>query len=378
MIRKIAVVADISVGYGSPQIISIMQSLVKEFPSARGLLIEADQVVRPPIKRNQSNFDIKRIFTNSETHSNQWRIEYVRKVAKLLNEFKPDLIVYAGGLLVCKIHDYLTRPKPLSILYFLEMPELYHLNGAYRAILNNLQFYADIILHPEVNRMEACMHNFRSSYPPQYVVYNASSKPSTPQFISHEDLNGRILYQGTIDKELTFADYYLDLRVQKLPIDLYGLIEGKEPFKSSLMQDFAAMIYESRYLGYVRSDILAERRKYYSYGIISWNPVSENFRLAAPNKLFDYIESGVVPIAAPHPQCRYLIQKYKCGILLKNWSFDAFLDGLRYAMMIYKTPLYQQMRENCIKAAKEELNWDAQMKPVMQRLHEIIAQRSQV
>ena len=189
--------------------------------------------------------------------------------------------------------------------------------------------------------------------------------------------NGRILYQGTIDEDLTFANYYLSPKVQSYPIDLYGLIEGCDSEKKArLAARFAAMTNESRYLGYVDADKLAERRRKYAYGIVSWNPVNDNLRFAAPNKLFDYIGSGVVPIAAPHPQCKYLLEKYNCGILLRDWGFDAFLEGLRYATLIYGTPLYEELCQNCIRVSRAELNWDTQIRPVMKKLQELAAQRN--
>lgn len=375
MIRKIAVVSDVSVGYGSPQILSIMHSLLEEFPEAEGLLIEPDQVVRPPIKRKHPRFRIFRIFTRCEIYSRQWKIEYPIKCGETLQKFKPDIVIYAGSIILCPIHDFLPSPKPLSVVYFLEMPEWYHFGQTYHRILSHLNHYCDLLLHPEINRMESCMNFFRDLHLPQYVIYNTSEFSHTKDVLPSNQCNGRILYQGTIDRNLTFADYYISPEAQKYPIDLYGLIEGAVEAKNELTAKFAAMTKESRYLGYVKADVLAELRRWYAYGIISWNPVNENFRLAAPNKLFDYIGSGVVPIAAPHPQCKYLIKKYNCGILLSDWSFEAFLNGLRYAMLIYGTPAYEEMRQNCIRAACEELNWDTQMVPVMKKLRELAAQR---
>jgi len=375
MIRRVAVVSDVSVGYGSPQILSMMHALLDEFQDAEGLLIEPDQIVRPPIKRDYSRFHIFRVFTECEIHSYQWDIEYTKRCAFILRKFKPDIVVYAGAIILCPTHDFLPNPKPLSVAYFLEMPEHYHFGNIYSSILNHLDQYCDLLIHPELNRMEVCMHSFREIHLPQYVIYNTSKSLHEEKILPLEQLNGRILYQGTIDRDLTFADYYLSPRVQQYPIDLYGLIEGKESEKAKLSTQFASMTSASRYLGYIDANKLAEQRRNYAYGIVSWNPVNENLRLAAPNKLFDYIGSGVVPIAAPHPQCKYLLKKYNCGILLKDWGFDAFLEGLRYASLIYGTPLYEEMRQNCIRASREELNWNTQIRPVMKKLRELAAQR---
>ena len=377
MIRKVAVVSDVSVGYGSPQILSMMYALLETFQSAEGLLIEPDQIVRPPIRRDHPRFHISRVFTKLDTFNSQWRIEYPKKCASILRTFKPDILVYAGSIILCPIHDFLPSPKPLTVAYFLEMPEGFQFGHVYPSILSRMDQYCDLLIHPEVNRMKACMKFFRKEQLPQYIVYNTSHLAHEVEVWPAAQRNGRILYQGTIDEDLTFANYYLSPKVQSYPIDLYGLIEGCDAErKAKLAARFAAMTNESRYLGYVDADKLAERRRQYAYGIVSWNPVNDNLRFAAPNKLFDYIGSGVVPIAAPHPQCKYLLEKYNCGILLRDWGFDAFVEGLRYAALIYGTPLYEELCQNCIRVSRAELNWDTQIRPVMKKLQELAVQRN--
>ena len=52
-------------------------------------------------------------------------------------------------------------------------------------------------------------------------------------------------------------------------------------------------------------------------------PVTTAQRYAAPNKFFDAIACGTPPICAPHPQCVEVIRKWRCGLLVDDWSSEA-------------------------------------------------------
>ena len=86
----------------------------------------------------------------------------------------------------------------------------------------------------------------------------------------------------------------------------------------------------------------------------------ENQLYAAPNKFFESIADGVPPIAAPHPQCKMMIDRYKCGILMRDWSEGEFFSALDQALRLYQTDSWYEMVSNCGTAVRQELNWDHQ------------------
>ena len=98
-----------------------------------------------------------------------------------------------------------------------------------------------------------------------------------------------------------------------------------------------------------------------------WNPKTESQLYAAPNKLFESIGAGVPPLAAPHPQCKKIIDRYGCGLLLDDWSLDALLDGLERASRIYSTGKWDEMVAGCEEAFTGELNWERQFEKL--RVH---------
>jgi glycosyltransferase involved in cell wall biosynthesis len=171
-----------------------------------------------------------------------------------------------------------------------------------------------------------------------------------------------VLYSGTISRAQTFLDYYFSDKIKALPIDLFGTVKGPPEDRQRLESNSAGG--RMQYRGQLGSADLAGIRPFYGYSIVAWNPDNENQLYAAPNKFFEAIGDGVPPIAAPHPQCRLIIERYDCGILLADWSFDCFFNGLRRALDIYGRPEWQRMVDNCVRAVEAELTWDAQFDKV--------------
>jgi glycosyltransferase involved in cell wall biosynthesis len=120
--------------------------------------------------------------------------------------------------------------------------------------------------------------------------------------------------------------------------------------------------------GVVASSELARLRKAYCYSIVAWNPDNENQLYAAPNKFFESIADGIPPIAAPHPQCKLILDRYRCGILMGDWSFDSFTRAIRKAMDMLGTLDWEDMVSNCGRAVAAELTWDAQFDRLKQYL----------
>ncbi len=351
----IVTIADVSVGYGCPQIQAILRYLMKKW-GAKGVVLEPDQPQRPPIREVFQDITVTRMMTYDKPFGTQWNIEYVLMCAKEINIARPEVIVVVDALGLPVLEKLQYKPKYV-IYYCLEMPEFYpSFLGVNLYLHKNITQYVDLVIFAEENRRQRFIKSNNTNVL-SAVVYNCVDDDLHKE--DNQCCNGRVLYQGTIDERLTFAEYYTNPESQNFPIDLFGLIEGKN--KALLSNRLYNLNKNVRYMGYVSSKMLTAIRSAYAYGIVSWNPVQDNFLYAAPNKFFEYIQDGVVPIAAPHPQCKHLIEKYDCGILMKDWSYDAFVQTLSYAMEIYDTPQYEKLKNNCKVAHKRELNWNAQM-----------------
>jgi len=200
------------------------------------------------------------------------------------------------------------------------------------------------------------------------IVFNCANSRHDPDVVRPADArNGRVLYAGTIDRERTFGDYFLHPEMEGLPIDLYGHVTGW-PRASAFMHRLPA---SARYRGHRDAAALHGLRPSYAYSVVAWKPSNENQRYAAPNKLFESIAAGVPPIAAPHPQCQLILDRYGCGLLMDDWEFPSFQATIRRALGIYGTPVYAELVENCRHAVERELSWERQFERVRRHLRPV-------
>lgn len=366
-INRIASVSDVSIGFACPQIPDFQSYLMAKYGAKEGMLFEPDQAERPIQHKLFRDFQTVRVYTSKPPWNEQWMLEYNRICAEKINKFEPDvLVVYQPHTM--PILGMLKKRPRFVVFYQLEMPEYYNYRDIYTHYHKNLKKYVDLMIFPEENRRVKYLQTYGDSGIPSAIIYNCPAVREPVETDAHR--NGRVLYQGSIDRSLTFSDYYIAISSQSFPIDIFGMFAQEN--REELKREFSALYRNVRYLGYVSTDVLSKVRKRYSYGLVSWNPISDNYLFAAPNKFFEYIQDGVIPIAAPHPQCSAIIKKYHCGILMDNWDYDAFIRALRYAMDILGSSLYEEMQRNCAIACGRELNWSAQMKKIEQFLPKAI------
>lgn len=358
---RIAGVSDVSVGYGSPQVIAFMKSIA-DFYGASAVVFEPDESNRPNLLRSVPAGEVRfeRIATTWHPHNHQaGRIEYIISVARRLNKFRPSLLVvfctYSLPVL------FKLKFKPNFVIYYAIESILPY--GAFDIEMNcYLSGLVDLIIFPEENR--AILDTARCGFHgiPKIILYNCTNSTSEQLgWIPPDTRNGRIIYAGTIDRYQTFAEYFLRDKMASIPLDVFGTVSGWDQ-PSSFINKLPSSI---RFGGHLDSGSLRQLRKYYSYSLIMWNPTNENQLYAAPNKFFESIADGLPPIVAPHPQCRMLVQRYKCGIIMEDWSFRAFYKALKQALKIYGTEMYKRMVEGCRRALEMELNWETQFKKVI-------------
>jgi glycosyltransferase involved in cell wall biosynthesis len=354
---QIAGVSDVSLGFGSPEILAMLNSLA-EYYDGQATVFEVDEITRPPLKKSPFlRVKIERVPSKFETYSWPFRIDYITKVATKINQLRPDVLVIFCTFSLPVLFKLRFRPR-MVIYHCYEMVTKY---GQLDIEMNRAATpFIDLITFPEENRARIDTEICGFQDIPKVIVYNcADLVPPRENSIQPANLrNGRIIYFGTIDRRNALSDYFLDSRLQGIPVDLYGRIVGSTEDINEMLTGFRGTV---RYHGLLGPEDLVNVRREYAFSIVMWNPrVSDNHFYAAPNRLFTSIQAGVPPIVAPHPQCKMVVSRYKCGIIMRDWSFDAFHDALKRAMEIYGTPQYAEMVENCRKATILELNWEKQ------------------
>lgn len=353
---RIVGVSDVSVGYGSPQVLRFMESLAGHY-SQTVTILEPDQSEKKPLDSAPPPCALERIATTVHPHTQLGRREYISAASRRLNALRPDMLVLFGTYTLPALTQLRYRPRHV-VYYCYEMVAMY----GERDVAVNRRFACDVdlVIFPEENRARIDSQQCGLSGLPMAVIYNVHNEPVfEPSPLGER--SAKFLYSGTIDRDHTFADYFFQPELARLddaPIDLFGSVAGRdiEPVKAHL----ACLRGPVRYHGYVPAATLKQLRRHYAYSIIMWAPHNDNQLYAAPNKFFDAIADGIPPVVAPHPQCKLLIERYQCGILMEDWSFGAFVSAIKRARAIFGTAEYERMVAACGRAVECELNWPAQ------------------
>ncbi|MBM3450330.1 MAG: glycosyltransferase [Armatimonadetes bacterium] len=356
---RVVGVSDVSVGYGSPQIPAFIASVATHY-GGEGIVLEPDQIERAPRDGLFPAVDIERLATSFHPYSAIGRLEYNVAASRRVDALAPDVLVVFGEYCLPVLAKLRRRPR-VVILYALELITYPFDIEVSRAVCASV----DLMVFPEENRArlhaDRCGHN----QVPRVIVYNCAPHELERRAVAPAPAaqrNGRIVYHGTIEHGRTYAEYFLDAKTQALPLDTYGVFGG--PRAAETRAAFRDMTRNSRFLGYVDAARLAEIRRDYLFSIVMWNPDQENQYYAAPNKFFESIVSGVPPIAAPHPQCRMLLERYDCGLAMSDWSFGSFLSSLRRGLALAGSERYAELVRNCGQAVRAELNWATQFAKV--------------
>jgi glycosyltransferase involved in cell wall biosynthesis len=363
---RIAAVSDVTLGYGSPQIPALVRSLRERYRCEDAVIVEPDEPDRRSDARRLPDLRVIRVYTSEHPHSAAGRVEYILEATRELDKLRPDLLVVATTF--CAPILFLLKRRPAAVLYYqLEPVEPY---GPLDVKLNHeIGPFVDLMIYPEENRAAFDIEQFGDRGRPFAVLYNCS--PSSEQApLPAEDRNGRFIYHGTIEEGRTYAEYFLDERMRDVPLDLYGRVGG--PQAAATQRKLVRAQGHLRYLGSVDAQTLATRRRSYAYSIVAWNPIDRYHLAACPNKFFESIAAGVPPIVAPHPQCKMLVERYECGIVMDGWDIDAFLRAIKQARSVFGTAAYSRMVANCTVAANRELNWRRQFAKLLPNLDTII------
>jgi glycosyltransferase involved in cell wall biosynthesis len=358
---KILAVSDVSVGYGSRQIPAIVDSLGDHY-GAEKYIIEPDQIEKAPNHDAFPNITIHRIITNIHPHSPGGRIEYIIKASKLIDKIKPNILIISTTFtlpVVFKIHY---RPQK-TIYYCLE--SISHYVGDIE-INRHIDELVDLIIFPEENRAQIHLETTNTKLP-FCIVYNCTNDNSFAHIVSPEQRNGKIIYNGGIHKATAY-NFFLNKKIQDYKIDIYGLVEAPtEADRNAIESSFLSLTGNVKYRGYIPFKELEVLRKRYQFSIVLWLPLDENTMFACPNKFFESIYSGIPPIIAPFPQGKVICERYNCGIVMEDFSFNSFYMALKYATSLDNDE-YGQLVENCAKAVSNEFNWPNQMQKVVKLL----------
>ncbi|WP_133512425.1 hypothetical protein [Candidatus Thiosymbion oneisti] len=364
-------IADTVFGYGSPQIAKLTESISKELQTASHIL-QPLVPERSVIDMNLSNMTLETVATSMHPYTIVGRSEYNDKCARVINAIRPDIVIITNYLLFDIIDDFKYRPKKLIHLALEDLEPILKARDASCKIerLKRQAEKIDIWLFPESNRAQYDTNFLGIRWEKVFVFYNAPSD----SFVVNKDKNGRFIYAGTLNADLSIGKYIFDEQMAPYPIDVYGDLQGTNESINTMKgkwDHLKGLRRENRvkWHGQVPKITLDKVLPEYSFSLLLWLPVGHAFLNAAPNKFFQSVATGVPVISAPHPQTKMLIERYGCGLVLDGWERHQLINGIRKAKRIFGSSVYDEMLKNCERAVSTELRWSTQFGKFNKRFH---------
>jgi hypothetical protein len=349
----IAVVTDVSLGYGTPQAPALARSLAAHFGAAASIF-EPDLAAPLRSAGTESPVEAQRIRTDVTPYCAAGRIQYVLRVAEQLNRTRPEIVAVWNTFALPVLAKLNYRPRT-TIYVLSEMIEPY---GRFAYRLNrSLAGLIDAVVVPDADRARLDLPRAGLTGTPLAVMYNVGDAPQESPLATELRLP-RLFYGGVISSDLGMADFLLHSDLRETPLDMYGEVAG--PNREALLKQLIGTAGAARYYGRIDQAFLRAERRRRAYSLVLYRPTLEHTRFAAPNKFFEAIADGVPPIVTPHPQCRMFVERYGCGIVIRDWTFEAYRTAVKQALDLFGTRRYARMVENCVRAVREELNWPAQ------------------
>lgn len=98
-------------------------------------------------------------------------------------------------------------------------------------------------------------------------------------------------------------------------------------------------------------------------GIAITEPINVNFEYTVSNKLFEYIAAGIPVIMSDVPEHRYLNEKYKFGLILKDNTPECLTEAI---LKFYKDKDFYSQMESSARKMRESINWNSEAKKLFE------------
>ncbi len=117
-----------------------------------------------------------------------------------------------------------------------------------------------------------------------------------------------------------------------------------------------------QFLEPVETKDLIKAASEFHVGIVPYEPTTVNSRYSCPNKLSQYMQSGLAIFANSELEfVRSIVTKFDCGL---TFSFSEPEKFLASVAILTKPAVLQQYRNNAIKASETEFNWESVSEPL--------------
>jgi glycosyltransferase involved in cell wall biosynthesis len=117
-----------------------------------------------------------------------------------------------------------------------------------------------------------------------------------------------------------------------------------------------------KFLGFIKPKDLPNITRQATIGLNIAEDKSLSYRLSLPNKIFDYIQAGVPQICTQFIEYQRLNDVYNIAYMVSSLEKEQLSEAIN--RLISDKVLYQNLKENCVKAAAV-LTWENEVKKLI-------------
>ncbi len=257
--------------------------------------------------------------------------------------------------------------------YFTGVPEL-----ANRKFVRKVWQAIEKSLIPGLKHMITVSDSIASLYMDQYsvspiVVRNVPGKltgiiPYSREYMKVDKSDFLIIFQGmgiNIDRG---AEELLDALELTSGTSLIFVGSGdilkelKETVKRKKLEQ------KVKFFGPVDREVLARFTMAADAGVCLDKGTNLNYRFSLPNKLFDYISSGIPVLSGDLPETAKIIRENNCGVIVDPITPEKISAAIQ--LLKSNSDLFCQLKDNAIKAS-DSLNWETESSKVVE-LYKVI------
>ncbi len=280
--------------------------------------------------------------------------------------FSNDLDTLPAAFLASKI-----RKKTIiydTHEYFTEMPELVN-----RRRTQSVWKFFERIIFPKLSHIITVNQSIADLYTNEYkkkihIIRNIPVNFPSEETKTREELglptNKKILIlQGSginIDRgaeEAVFAMQYLDHAVLLIVGSGDVIPKLKEIVREKDLSE--KVIFKSK----MPSSELRQHTRNADLGLALDKDTNLNYRFSLPNKLFDYIHSGVPVLASDLPEIKKMIDKYQVGYFIPNHTPATIATKIK---QIFENANEYERKKINTAIACAELNWEIEEKVLLE------------
>jgi hypothetical protein len=161
----------------------------------------------------------------------------------------------------------------------------------------------------------------------------------------------RMIYHGSINRNRRLESMLelMELLDERFSLDLMLVEFAKEAAYGRQLRELAAGTPRVAMRPPVPMPEIAEATNQYDVGLFLLDPSSTSYRLALPNKLFEYIQARLAIAIWPSPEMKRLVEEYDVGVVSE--SFD--LKSMARKLKALTVSDLRRFKENSHRAAKE-------------------------